>query len=183
MAKLNFGPKRFTKVKRLARSGWRGGVKPALKKTGKLAKKGLKTVGKAAYDHPGIVNKGIEFASGEVGSRVGQAVAVGTENPVAGFVAGAATTAALAKGGIYAKDKLLNKHFGTQHNAGSSHSGKNYAVKRKAAVRYNVPSSSPVDHSERLIKTSSIPPPSSHAAALRNTSHLRSAAHPTGGKI
>lgn len=180
---LKFGAKHFTKVKKLARKGWRGEVKPGLKTAGKLAKKGVRTAGKAAYDHPGVVNKAINYGAGHVASYVGEGVTAATENPGMGAAAGVVTQRVLAKGGIAAKDRLLNHYFGTQHNKESTHSGRNYAIVRKPAVRYPHPSSSPADRSERLIKPA--PQPAAHrlAAALRNTSHIRSASHPTGAKI
>lgn len=176
----------MTKVKKLARAGWRGGVKPALKKTGKVALK----AGKVARKHH------VPMTLANNALRAGAAAAdVAVENPAPSILAetaiqsGATNAAgkhlvhAASHAAIKGKDMLMQKYFGAQHNKGSSHSGKNYAVKRKPAVRYHSTNSSPEQRSERVVKPAPHPLPSKHSATLHNSSHLYSASHPTGGKI
>ena len=159
-----------------------------MKVAGKLAKKGAYAAGKAAYKHPGIVNQAIDAGAGALGTAAGGAVTAATGgNAAVGGVAGMAVGTAASHAAIAGKDRLLQHYFGAQHNAGSSHSGKNYAVKRKAAVRYNIPSGNPDARSERTIRTS--PAGSGFAKGIRsaarnrNISHVLSASHPTGAKI
>ena len=166
------GNSRLSKVKKLVRSG------------GKVVKKGAKAGGKLAYKHPGIVNKGIRAAGGYAGSAVGRGVAAATDNPTAGAVVGAAVAKYGSDAAIHAKDKLLEKHFGTRSsNDGSSHSGRNYAVKRKNAIRYNHPTIHPDKQSARVVKPAPIPGRHLRPAAMRNTNHIYSSSHPTGAKI
>lgn len=150
--------KRLAKVKSLARAGWRGGVKPAIKKS-------YRTIKKTAI---GAAKTYANTAANTAIRGVGAAASVTAGNP---------GPAIAAEAGIRGKDMLLQKYFGTQSNKGSSHSGRNYAVKRKPAVRY--PDSSARMPGARIPK----PMPTSYAATLRNTNQIYSAGHPTGAKI
>jgi hypothetical protein len=146
------------RVKQMARSGFKSFVKPAIKKGFRTAKN--TAIGAAkAY--------GNEMVDGAI-RGAGMAASVKTGTPLPSMA---------AEAGIKQKDMLLQKYFGAQSNKGSSHSGKNYAIKRKPAVRY--PTKESRMPGERTVK----PMPTSIAATLRNTDQTYSASHPTGGKI
>lgn len=101
-----------------------------------------------------------------------------TENPITGLAGGDVA--------IKGKDYLLDKYLGTKNNKDSSHSGKNYAVKRQPAVRFNNPKEAPAFKSERLIKEGHVPGEIATNASLpqnRNVSHITSGPRPTGSKM
>jgi len=145
-------------VKKLARAGWKGVVKPAITKGFRKAKS--TAIGMAKEYGNEVVNTAVRGA--------GAAASVKTGNPLPMMA---------AEAGIKQKDMLLQKYFGAQSNKGSSHSGKNYAVKREPAVRY--PTQTSRMPGARTVK----PEPTSIAATLRNTDQSYSASHPTGAKI
>jgi len=145
---------RLSKVKSLARAGWRGGVKPAIKKGVGIVKRRAFSAAKS------YVNTAIRGA--------GAAASATSGNPGPSIA---------AEAGIRGKDMLLQKYFGAQSNKGSSHSGRNYSIMRKPAVRY--PTSSARMPGARIPR----PMPISIAATLRNSNQSYSASHPTGAKI
>ena len=196
---MTYSKNRFNKVKKLARLGWRSGPKPFIgkKKARKLlsgamthAKRTARGVAKTAAKRAVKYGKGVakDIASGAISigkERANTALDAAIRSAGA---AGSVTTAnpgpsLLAEAAIVGKDMLLQKYFGTQHNRGSSHSGRNYAVKRKAAVRYHADDATPAARSERLIRKGAVRTRNVAAAAFRNSNHLYSADHPTGGKI
>lgn len=159
----------LSKVKSLARAGWRGGVKPAIKKSYRVGKKTAIGVAKTAGKE--VLSNAKTYANAAANTAI-RGVGAG-----ASALSGNPGPSIAAEVGIRGKDMLLQKYFGAQKNKGSSHSGKNYAVIRKPAVRYPV-SSSRIPGA-RLPR----PMPSSGAAALRNSNHVYSSGHPTGAKI
>ena len=151
-------PSRLARVKGLARAGWKSFMKPAIKKGIGMAKK--KAVG-AVKKYAG------DFADTKI-RAVGAAASLKTGNPLPSLAAEQA---------VKGKEMLMQKYFGAQSNKGSSHSGRNYGIKRKPAVRY--PDSSARIPGARTVK----PMPTSEAATLRNSNQSYSASHPTGAKI
>ena len=176
---MGYGVKRFNKVKRLARAGWRGGPKP--KKVGKHILSGIVSYGKKAAMEAAVVGLDAAKAHANMSANIairsaGAAASVTTGNPGPSMAAEAA---------IMGKDHLLQKYFGAQHNRTSSHSGRNYAIKRKPAVRYHSADASPAARSTRLIRKGGLAllHTGRYGGSFRNTNHLYSASHPTGARI
>ncbi len=174
----------MNKVKKLARSGWRGGPKPV------KSLKRAKAVGRMIAANPYVKRavgkaKRVGVAAAKQALNEAKHAAIQYGNTIAdGAIRSAGATASVvtgnplpsigAEGAIIGKDHLIKKYFGTHHNSETSHSGKNYAIKRKPATQYTKPAS---------IKSSPVPTPHDKAASFRNSSHLYSASHPTGAKI
>ena len=162
--------KHFTKVKKSIRKGWKTKGKSLVKEGKKIA---LREGKKLAYQ----AGKS-KVADAVVGGGAATLTGAVTENPFLSAVAGGAA--------IEGKDYLVEKYLGTKSSKHSTHSGKNYAVKRKPAVRFNNPSTAPRFKSSRLIKDGHVPGELKTDASKvehRNVSHITSGPRPTGSKM
>lgn len=179
---MGYSKNRFAKVKSLARRGWVGGPKPKKKKKGSMLKKAVSTVASVAKKEGKMALGVLKDQAKRHGNAAADA-AIRSAGAAASVTTGNPLPSMAAEASIIGKDYLLEQYFGAQSNKTSSHSGRNYAVKRKPLRRYHSSVATTPQVSERLFTPSPMIRSNRHAAQLRNSNHTYSAPHPTGSKV